>query len=118
MGIAGLILVAIGRDWHDIVRLDDKGFAQAAFDDVALAKEVADWKAKFFRTKDRHGNPVDYGAAVSGKLQLVPDEKTIKELEADYKKMADEGILLGDAEPFADVIKRCKALQERANTRR
>jgi Nucleotidyl transferase AbiEii toxin, Type IV TA system len=108
----------ISRHWHDLVRLDDKGFAQAAFDDPALAKEVADWKGKFFRTKDRHGNPVDYGDAVSGKLQLVPDEKTIKELEADYKKMADEGILLGEVEPFADVMKRCEALQQRANTRK
>ena len=42
-----------------------------------------------------HGNPIDDGAAVSGELQLVPDEKTRKELEADYKKMSDEGILLG-----------------------
>lgn len=105
----------ISRHWHDLVRLDDSGFAQAAFDDKALATEVADWKAKFFLIKDRSGNPIDYPAAVSGKLQLVPDEKGIKELEADYKKMADAGILMGDAEPFAELMKRCAALQERAN---
>lgn len=108
----------ISRHWHDLVRLADKGFAQAAFDDAPLAKEVADWKGKFFRTKDRNGNPIDYAAAVSGKLQLVPDEKTRKDLEADYKKMADEGILLGDVEPFANLMKRCEALQQRANSRK
>jgi len=108
----------ISRHWHDLVRLDDKGFAQAAFDDRALANEVADWKAKFFRVKDKDGNPIDYHAAVSGKLQLVPDEKARKELEADYKKMADDGILLGDVEPFDELMKRCAALQKRANASR
>lgn len=107
----------ISRHWHDLVRLDDAGFAQAAFDDKALAKEVADWKARFFRAKDGEGNLIDYAAAVAGKLQLVPDEDGIKELEADYKKMADAGILLGDAEPFADLMKRCADLQTRANKR-
>jgi hypothetical protein len=108
----------ISRHWHDLIRLDDAGYAQAAFDDKALAKEVADWKARFFRTKDRDGNSIDYPAAVAGKLQLVPDEEGMKELEADYKKMADAGILLWDAEPFAELIKRCAALQARANSSR
>jgi len=108
----------ISRHWHDLVRLDDKGYAQAAFDDPALANEVAEWKAKFFREKNSEGNPVDYGAAVSGKLQLVPDEATRKELEADYKKMADDGILLSDVEPFGELMKRCEGLQKRANTKR
>ena len=103
------------RHWHDLVRLDDAGYAQAAFDDRALANEVAEFKGKFFRAKDRSGNPIDYAAAVSGALQLVPDAEALKTLEADYKKMADDGILLEDAEPFADLIKRCADLERRAN---
>jgi hypothetical protein len=89
------------RHWHDLVRLDDAGHADAAFADPALAKDVAEFKGKFFRTKDSAGNQIDYVAAVSGHLQLVPDAATLKMLEADYKKMADDGILLDDAEPFA-----------------
>lgn len=108
----------ISRHWHDLVRLDDTGFAQAAFDDKALAKEVADWKGKFFRARDRNGSPVDYFAAVSGRLQLVPDDTGRKELELDYNKMAEAGILLDDAEPFPELIKRCSALQDRANARK
>jgi Nucleotidyl transferase AbiEii toxin, Type IV TA system len=108
----------ISRHWHDLVRLDDGGFAQAAFDDTALAREVADWKARFFRTKDRKGNPIDYVASVSGQLRLVPDGKDIKELEADYNNMAEAGILLDDAELFPKLMERCTALQERANARR
>jgi hypothetical protein len=97
------------------VRLDDAGYADAAFDDRALAKEVAEFKGKFFRARDSKGNPIDYAAAVSGALQLVPDAGALRALEADYKKMADDGILLDDAEPFADLIKRCADLEKRAN---
>jgi hypothetical protein len=105
------------RHWHDLVRLDDAGFAQAAFDDRALAKEVAEFKGKFFRARDTSGNPIDYAAAVSGDLQLVPGPEALKQLEADYKKMADDGILLDDAEPFADLIERCADLEKRANAK-
>jgi hypothetical protein len=104
------------RHWHDLVRLDDAGYAKAAFDDRALAKEVAEFKSRFFRAKDSAGNPIDYAAAVSGGLRLVPDAAALKTLEADYRKMADEGILLGDVEPFAALIARCSDLQKRANT--
>jgi hypothetical protein len=105
------------RHWHDLVRLDDAGFAKAAFDDRPLANEVAEFKGKFFRAKDTSGNQIDYAAAVSGGLQLVPDAEALKTLEADYKKMVDDGILLDDAEPFADLIKRCADLEKRANAK-
>ena len=108
----------ISRHWHDLVRLDDEGYAQAAFDDNALAKEVADWKSKFFRVRDRNGEWIDYHAAVSGKLQIVPDEKARKELQADFQKMTDAGLLLGDAVPFDEIMKRCETLQKRANGRK
>jgi len=103
------------RHWHDLVRLDDAGYANAAFEDQALAKDVAEFKGKFFRAKDSSGNSIDYGAAVSGHLQLVPAAAALKVLEADYKKMADDGILLDDAEPFATLIVRCSDLEKRAN---
>jgi hypothetical protein len=45
----------LSRHWHDLVRLDDEGYAKAAFDDRALAKEVAEFKGKFFRAKDSNG---------------------------------------------------------------
>jgi hypothetical protein len=105
------------RHWHDLVRLDDAGYAQEAFDDSALAKEVAEFKGKFFREKDRDGNPIDYTAAVSGDLQLVPGPEALEELEADYKKMADDGILLDDAEDFATLMERCADLARRGNER-
>jgi hypothetical protein len=105
------------RHWHDLVRLEDAGHSDEAFADAALAKDVAEFKAKFFRAKDSAGNTIDYPAAVSGHLQLVPDAEALKVLEADYKKMADDGVLLDDAEPFTDLIARCADLEKRANAR-
>jgi hypothetical protein len=105
----------LSRHWHDLVRLDDAGYAEEALDDRLLANEVAEFKGKFFRANDSKGNQIDYAAAVSGGLQLVPDAEALKSLEADYKKMADDGILLDDAEPFADLIERCADLVKRAN---
>jgi hypothetical protein len=107
----------ISRHWHDVVRLDDRGITQAAFDDEALAQEVADWKAKFYRMKNRDGHWIDYATAVSGALQLVPEAQLRTQLEADYRKMAGDGLLLGRAESFDDLMQRCEDLQRRANAR-
>jgi hypothetical protein len=48
-------------------------------------------------------------------LKLIPEADALKVLEADYKKMADDGILLDDAEPFSKLIERCTDLEKRAN---
>jgi hypothetical protein len=106
----------LSRHWHDLVRLDDAGYAEEAFNDRALAKAIAEFKGKFFREKERNGNPVDYTASVSGALQLVPDAEALTALEADYQKMTDDGILLDDAELFPDLMNRCADLERRANT--
>lgn len=103
------------RHWHDLVRLDEGGYADAAIADEELAKEVAAFKGKFFRAKDGAGNAIDYGKVVSGGLKLVPEAEALKALEADYKKMADDGILLDDAEPFSKLIERCADIERRAN---
>jgi hypothetical protein len=105
----------ISRHWHDLVRLDDAGYVKAALNDRQLANDVAAFKSKFFRTTDRKGQQIDYPAAVNGNLQLIPGRDERKLLEADYKKMADNGILLGDVEPFEKLMDRCTDLGKRAN---
>src|SRR5258708_32009104 len=79
----------LSRHWHDLVRLDDAGYAEDALNDRTLASAIAEFKGKFFREKGRDGNPIDYTAAVSGPLQLVPDAAGLKALEADYIKMTN-----------------------------
>jgi hypothetical protein len=45
----------------------------------------------------------------------VPAGAALELLAADYAKMTEDGVLLDDEEPFAEIIERCWALQQRAN---
>jgi hypothetical protein len=103
------------RHWHDVVRLDDAGIANAAMADRELANAVARHKGMFFAEKAADKSPVDYVAAVNGNLQLAPTGDGAKALEEDYARMVDDGLLLDDAEPFADLMERCVDIAARAN---
>ena len=92
------------RHWHDLIRLDEAGFAAAAIADRDLAKAVADHKAKFFPAKDAHSAPVDYHTAVGGHLRQVPDGEAFDLLKADYAAMIEAGYLEGDAESFEELM--------------
>jgi hypothetical protein len=58
---------------------------------------------------------VDYLAAVSGRLDLVPQGKALEKLAKDYERMLQDGLLLDDAEPFNNLLDRCRAIQAKAN---
>ena len=105
----------LSRHWHDLVRLDDAGIAQKAIADQELACAVARHKSKFFREKDAAGTWIDYMAAVSGNLQLVPEGAFGKGLAEDYGRMLTDGMLLDDGESFEHLMHRCRELQARVN---
>lgn len=103
------------RHWYDVLRLDDAGYADAAIADRDLAQAVADHKTKFFIEKTADGEVIDYHAAVGGGLQLVAEGAAYDLLAADYAAMVEAGYLEGESEPFADLMDRCRALQDRIN---
>lgn len=105
------------RHWHDVTRLDAAGFADAAIADKPLGKAVADHKSMFFAENDTHGKTIDYRAAVSGALRLVPERTARATLAEDYRHMIEDGLLLDDAESFEALLARCQAVQEKANAR-
>ncbi len=107
--------MGFARHWHDLIRLDEAGFAAAAIADRDLAKAVADHKSKFFPAKDANAAPVDYHAAVSGHLQLVPQGEARDLLQADYAAMIEAGYLEGAPEAFEALMARCGDLQNRIN---
>lgn len=104
------------RHWHDVARLDEAGFAVAAFADRELANAVARHKTMFFAEKAADRSAIDYAAAVNGGLQLVPAGDGAKALEEDYARMIDDGLLLEDAEPFETLMERCADIAARANS--
>jgi hypothetical protein len=103
------------RHWHDVARLDEAGVATAAVADRDLALAVARHKSMFFAEKAADRSPIDYMAAVSGGLRLVPAGDGLKALEQDYARMVEDGLLLEDAEPFDALMARCADIAVRAN---
>jgi hypothetical protein len=103
------------RHWHDVTRLDAAGFVKTAIADKALARAVADHKSMFFAEKNPQGEVIDYHAAVSGGLQLIPDDDALARLAADYQHMVDDGLFLDDVEPFEGLMERCRSVQQKAN---
>ena len=103
------------RHWHDVVRLDQAGFAAAAFADRELAHAVARHKTMFFAEKAADRTQIEYVAAVDGGLQLVPVGDGAKALAEDYARMVDDGLLLEEAEPFDTLMERCADIAARAN---
>ena len=105
----------LSRHWHDLVRLDDVGYAESALADRRLGLAVARHKAIFFRERAVSGDWINYVDAVSGGLQLVPTEPLYGTLANDYGEMRRSGMLLEDAEQFEDVMSRCADIEARAN---
>ncbi len=105
------------RHWHDVTRLDAAGFADLAIADTALAKAVADHKRIFFAEKNLNGDLIDYHAAVSGKLRLVPDGAALVKLATDYQHMVDDGLFLNEVESFEVLLDQCMSIQHKANAR-
>ena len=104
------------RHWHDITRLNLAGFADKAIADKNLAGAVADHKSIFFAEKNTQGDAIDYHAAVTGKLRLVPNKSALTNLATDYQHMVDDGLLMDDAEPFDVLMAQCLEIQQKANT--
>jgi len=104
------------RHWHDLARLDSAGFANVAIEDKQLARAVADHKSMFFTEKHPDGQLIDYHAAVTGHLRLVPDKGALTTLADDYRCMVDDGLFLNEVESFDALIRECRAIQEKANT--
>ena len=105
----------LSRHWHDLARLDDAGVAAHALADRSLALSVARHKAMFFSENDATGTRIDYEAAVSGDLQLVPAGAAHAVLADDYARMLADGMLLDDSAPFDALMERCAAIEARAN---
>jgi Nucleotidyl transferase AbiEii toxin, Type IV TA system len=103
------------RHWYDIVWIDRGGYAARAIAGRALALDVAHHKAIFFRENDANGKVIDYEAAVSGHLKLVPESKALERLEDDYKRMIDDRLLIDQPEPLERLLAHCADIAAHAN---
>lgn len=105
----------LSRHWYDLACLDEAGNAARALADRALSLSAARHQAMFFTENDARGIRIDYEAAVSGYLQLVPEGVGLAILSDDYTRMLADGMLLDDSESFDMLMERCALLELRTN---
>ena len=79
--------------------------------------QFADHKSVFFAEKNTRGEVIDYHAAITGRLQLVPDDGSLAKLAADYQSMVADGLFLDDAESFESMLNQCRTIQLKANSK-
>ncbi|MFC5699636.1 nucleotidyl transferase AbiEii/AbiGii toxin family protein [Pseudomonas sp. GCM10022186] len=103
------------RHWHDLAAIARSDHLEAIAADKVVAGLVAEHKSCFFREKDANGNEVDYRAAVTGGLRIVPDGDARKALADDYARMLEGGMMVGEPFAFDDLMDACEQLQQRLN---
>jgi hypothetical protein len=103
------------RHWYNVASLDKTAYVASALADRDLARRVAAHKTMFFRERDRHGDVIDYTAAVMGALHLAPDGPAGELLATDYTGMVNDGLLFEKPPIFVELVARCRAIQDRAN---
>ena len=103
------------RHWYDLAAMAASGHAHAAMADQALAQAVAEHKSMFFAEKDAAHQPIDYHAAVGGRIQIVPEGGALAALDKDYAAMLEDGLLSTHQPRFADILAACSDLQSLIN---
>jgi hypothetical protein len=99
------------RHWYDLAAMLRSGHAQSAIADNTLARTVAQHKSMFFAEKDVGKTLIDYKAAVSGKIRLVPNGRALEMLREDYLEMLADGLISKSQPSFPAIIEACAELQ-------
>ena len=104
------------RHWYDLVQLDGAGHVEDAIADSAQGLAVAAHKSSFYPEKDHKKKKIDYRAAVTGGLQLVPTNKESRQaLADDYDDMVEASMLFGEPLTFDEIMERCEDIEHRTN---
>lgn len=103
------------RHWHDLVALGRSEYFTGVIADPTVAISVAQHKSFFFIEKDSTGSVIDYMAAVTGHLNIVPTGKARAALAADYASMLADQVMLGDTLTFEQLMQACREIETRAN---
>ena len=111
-----LVLPSGMRAWRPS-SLDDvegRDFA-AVIADRTVATAVARHKSHFFIEKDAAGHVIDYVAATTGHLRIVPEGEAKAALAKDYAAMLADEVMVGDALSFDELLEACADLKAKAN---
>ncbi|MES2237846.1 nucleotidyl transferase AbiEii/AbiGii toxin family protein [Thiobacillus sp.] len=103
------------RHWHDLVAIARSAHFAAVMTDRMVATAVAHHKSHFFIEKDTNGQVIDYAAATTGHLKIVPEGEAKAALAKDYVAMLADEVMVGNALPFDELLKICAELEAKIN---
>lgn len=103
------------RHWHDLAAISRSKHYVAAVSNHAVASAVAQHKSHFFIEKDLDGKVIDYVAATTGKLKIVPDGDAKVALAKDYEAMLADEVMVGEALPFDALLEACTTIEKKIN---
>lgn len=103
------------RHWHDLAAISRSQQYTTAISAHAIASTVAQHKSYFFIEKDMDGKIIDYIAATTGKLKIVPHGDARTALAKDYKGMVTDDVMVGEALPFDALLDVCAAIEKAIN---
>ena len=96
------------RHFYDLYKIANSEFKDKALSDKYLLKKVIEFKMKFYPRKWAR-----YEEALNGKLKLVPRDHRFKEIEEDYKAMAE--MIYGEYPSFEEIINVLQELEKEIN---
>ncbi|MCS4308095.1 hypothetical protein M2404_002443 [Rheinheimera pacifica] len=103
------------RHWHDLAAIVRSPHFTAIIADRQVATDVARHKSHFFIEKNADGQVIDYAAATTGHLKIVPEGKAKAALEKDYAAMLADEVMVGDVLPFDTLLEICVSLESKLN---
>lgn len=103
------------RHWHDLAAIARSPYFSSILGDRTVARTVAQHKSRFFVEKNVDGEVIDYLAAATGHLRIVPEAEARAALAQDYEAMLADEVMLGDAMSFEDLLAACADLEARVN---
>lgn len=103
------------RHWHDLAAISRSQYFAIAIADHAVASAVAHHKSHFFVEKDKGGQVIDYTAATTGHLKIVPEDDAKAALAEDYAAMLADEVMVGDALTFEELLDVCADLEAHIN---
>jgi hypothetical protein len=98
----------LSRHFYDVYQLALHDVGKEALEDLSLLERVVAHKQVFFRSGWAH-----YETAIPGAIHLVPPEKQMNSLRADYSRMRE--MIFGDAPAWGQIMEGLRKLEARIN---
>lgn len=98
----------MSRHYYDLFAMVDTPIYKKSLEKIALLKNVSEHKALFFKANWAH-----YEEAKPGSLRLLPRDKQINRLKADYRQMQE--MFFEDPPSFDNILERLKTVEEEIN---